>query len=236
MEKMNGRNPEQSRKLFGMIARRYDVVNYVLSLGQMERWRQEAVRWADLQEGHRVLDAFCGTGGLALVASRMTPDISVVGVDFTPEMLQRAREKAQNILRECPLEFHLADVTALPFPDEYFDRILIGFGLRHLSDLEKGISELHRVLKKGGILVNLDTNPPDALLPRSAYHFLFRCVVPALGWMFTQNWNGYAYFGKTIKQFPCKGELLSLFLKKGFVDGAFHEKFGGAITLYRIVK
>ncbi|MHA2609310.1 MAG: ubiquinone/menaquinone biosynthesis methyltransferase [bacterium JZ-2024 1] len=228
--------PEQVRELFGIIASKYDMVNYVLSLGQMERWRQEAVQWADLKEGHRVLDAFCGTGGLALAASRMTPNICVIGVDFTPEMVQRAREKMQNILRECPLDFRLADVISLPFPDEYFDRILIGFGLRHLSDLEKGIAELYRVLKKGGILVNLDTNPPSTPLLGSAYSFLFHWVVPVLGWMFTRNWNGYAYFGKTIKQFPCKEELLSLFHKKGFVDGAFREEFGGAITLYRIEK
>ena len=233
---MNMRHPEHIQKLFGMIAHRYDMVNYVLSLGQMEKWRQEAVQWADLREGHRVLDAFCGTGGLALVASRMTPNICVIGVDFTPEMLQRAREKTQNVLRQCPLEFQLADVTALPFPDEYFDRILIGFGLRHLSDLEKGIGELYRVLKKGGILVNLDTNPPGSLLPRVAYHIFFGWGVPALGWMFTRNWDGYAYFGKSIQQFPSKAELLSLFQKKGFVGGAFREKFGGAITLYRIEK
>ncbi len=227
---------EQVQNLFNHIAPRYDTVNCILSLGLMGKWRERALEMVDLQSGQKILDAFCGTGGFALFAARHSPHSSIVGVDFSQAMIEWAMKRREAIARDAPLEFVLADVCSLPFPDEHFDRILIGFGLRHLNNLEKGLSELYRVLRKGGILVNLDTNPPSspALVP--VYRFLFRWIVPALGWAFAKSWDGYAYFGRTILQFPCREELVFLFQKAGFQGGRYVSELGGGITIYRMEK
>jgi demethylmenaquinone methyltransferase / 2-methoxy-6-polyprenyl-1,4-benzoquinol methylase len=210
---------EGVQRMFDRIAPVYDAMNRVMTAGLDRRWRKATIR-ATVEAGDRVLDACCGTGDLAL-AARAAGAGSVVGVDFSERMLERARRKAPE------LEWIQADVLALPLADGSFDAAVVGFGVRNVEDLEAGIRELRRVLRPGGRLGILEITTPRGFLA-PFYRVWFDRIVPLLGRLLPGG-DAYTYLPASVRRFPGPEELVSLLERCGFGNVEFR-LFGGSIV------
>jgi demethylmenaquinone methyltransferase/2-methoxy-6-polyprenyl-1,4-benzoquinol methylase len=206
------------RSMFDAIARIYDPMNRVLTAGLDGRWRRRTAE-AAVRAGDRVLDACCGTGDLALADERAGG--TVTGLDFSEPMLARARRKSASV------EWVQGDALALPFPDGSFDAVTVGFGVRNVVDLERGLAELRRVLRPGGRLGVLDITTPRGVL-RPFYSVWFDRVVPLLGKALPGG-SAYTYLPASVRRFPGAPELAGLIRAAG-VDQVDYRLFAGGIV------
>ena len=213
--------PDTVRGMFDRIAPVYDVMNRVMTAGLDRRWRRLAVGEV-VWPGDRVLDACCGTGDLAVEAERRGG--RVVGLDFSPRMLERARRKSGAI------EWVQGDALALPFGDAEFDAATVGFGVRNLADLEGGLRELARVLRPGGKLAVLEITRPRGVL-RLFYSLWFDRIVPLLGKVLPGG-AAYAYLPASVRRFPGPDDLSALFERAGFEDVRYRLLGGGIVALH----
>ena len=214
--------PEAVRSMFDRIAPVYDAMNRVMTAGLDVRWRRIAAA-AIVRPGDRVLDAACGTGDLAL-AARDAGAAEVVGVDFSPRMLERARRKSPAI------EWVQGDILALPFADGSFDTATVGFGIRNVADLEQGLRELRRVLRPGGRLAVLEITTPRGPL-RPFFNVWFERVVPLLGRALPGG-RAYTYLPASVKRFPPAEELAALLSLCGFDEVTFRLLAGSIVALH----
>jgi len=209
---------DKVRALFAAIARRYDLLNDLMSLGLHRRWKQRLVQLAG--QPCTVLDLCCGTGDFA---QRFTG--SVVGVDFSSEMLRVAAARATRA------RWVLADALRLPFPDDSFDVVSIGYGLRNLADLNAGLCEIHRVLRPGGTLLSLDFGKPDNGLWRALYFAHLRFWLPVLGRIFAGNADAYGYILASLQAYPAQRGVQESMERNGFVECKFEECCAGAMAI-----
>jgi demethylmenaquinone methyltransferase/2-methoxy-6-polyprenyl-1,4-benzoquinol methylase len=211
--------------MFDRIAPVYDAMNRVMTAGLDLRWRRLAAA-AAVRPGDRVLDAACGTGDLALADLRAGA-ASVTGVDFSTRMLERARRKAPHI------EWVEGDLLSLPFADASFDAATIGFGVRNVADLERGLRELRRVLRPGGRLAILEITTPRGVL-RPFFRLWFDRIVPQLGRVLPGG-SAYAYLPASVRRFPDAEELVRLMGNAGFASPRFRLLAGSIIALHTAV-
>jgi demethylmenaquinone methyltransferase/2-methoxy-6-polyprenyl-1,4-benzoquinol methylase len=210
------------RRMFDRIAPVYDAMNRLMTAGLDGRWRRLTVEEV-VRPGDRVLDACCGTGDLALAAARRGA-VSVVGLDFSESMLERARRKDPTI------EWMQADALALPFANDSFDAATVGFGVRNLADLEAGLRELARVLRPGGRLGVLEiTRPRGVLAP--FYRLWFDHVIPMLGRLLPGG-AAYTYLPASVRRFPGPDELAELLERTGFAGVRYRLFAGGIVALH----
>ena len=188
--------------MFASIAKRYDRANTILSVGVHHLWRRRAVRRAGVRRGKRVLDCATGTGNLAIAFRRAGAD--VVGVDFTPEMLELARAKGQSI------RFELADVTSLPFSNDSFDVASIAFGIRNVADPKKAIQEMARVVRTGGRVVVLEFGQPRNRVARALYGSYRKYLLARVGGAVTGQRQAYEYLESSSAQFPSGFDFATL--------------------------
>jgi demethylmenaquinone methyltransferase/2-methoxy-6-polyprenyl-1,4-benzoquinol methylase len=201
--------------VFTRIAPRYDLLNRVMTGGRDRRWRAITVAETRLRPGGTALDVATGTGDLALALARVAgPAGHVVGVDFTAAMLDLARHKA----RAAPVapEFRHADALDLPFPDDAFDAVTIGFGLRNVADVPRALSEMYRVLRPGGRLACLEITRPRVPLLAAGFYAYFDHVVPRLGAILNGAREAYTYLPTSLQSFPDAPALRLLMLGAGF--------------------
>jgi len=221
------------REMFGRIAPRYDLLNHLLSLDIDKVWRRRvAKRFSAILHipSARVLDLCCGTGDLALAFRKEAPaGAEIIGSDFVPEMLDRARGKAA--ASGARLTFVEADALSLPFEDESFDLVSCSFGFRNLANYERGMLEIFRVLKPGGAAAILEFAEPKAKLFGNLYRFYFRRVLPLLGGLISGNSSAYTYLPSSVSKFPTPEELQSLFERAGYKETQFERWTGGIVTL-----
>jgi demethylmenaquinone methyltransferase/2-methoxy-6-polyprenyl-1,4-benzoquinol methylase len=213
--------PAEVRSMFDAIARVYDPMNRVLTAGLDGRWRRAAAA-AVVRPGDRVLDACCGTGDLALADERAGG--TVTGVDFSERMLERARRKSSSI------EWVQGDALELPFPDASFDAVTVGFGVRNVADVDRGLAELRRVLRPGGRLGVLDITTPRGVL-RPFYRVWFDRAVPALGKVLPGG-TAYTYLPASVRRFPEADELADLVRAAGFEQVGYRLFAGGIVALH----
>jgi demethylmenaquinone methyltransferase/2-methoxy-6-polyprenyl-1,4-benzoquinol methylase len=209
------------RSMFDAIARVYDPMNRILTAGLDGRWRRRTAE-AVVRPGDRVLDACCGTGDLALADE--SAGGTVTGLDFSESMLERARRKSGSI------EWIRGDALALPFPDASFDAVTVGFGVRNVTDLERGLAELRRVLRPGGRLGVVDITTPRGLL-RPFYSVWFDRVVPLLGKALPGG-SAYTYLPASVRRFPGAEELAGLIRAAGFERVGYRLFAGGIVALH----
>lgn len=184
---------------FDKIARTYDRLNRVMTLGLDRRWRRRAVR--DLHGN--VLDVACGTGDM--VVELLKHGCTVTGIDLSDEMLAIARQKATSAI------FQLGNAEALPFPDASFDAVTCAFGVRNFVHLEQGLGEMLRVLKPGGRMVILELATPDSKLIRPFYNLYTKHIIPWLGSRIAGNREAYTYLPESVERFPKGDAFLRLF-------------------------
>jgi demethylmenaquinone methyltransferase/2-methoxy-6-polyprenyl-1,4-benzoquinol methylase len=222
------------REMFGRIAPRYDLLNHLLSLDIDKVWRRRVARTfsAVLRDANaRALDLCCGTGDLAFAFRReASTGAQIIGCDFVPEMLVRARAKAA--ATGAAVEFVEADALHLPFADGSFDLASCAFGFRNLANYERGLQEIRRVLKPGGAAGILEFAEPPGKVFGALYRFYFRHVLPLLGGIISGNATAYTYLPNSVSKFPPPEVLKLLFERAGFADVQFERWTGGIVTLH----
>jgi demethylmenaquinone methyltransferase/2-methoxy-6-polyprenyl-1,4-benzoquinol methylase len=213
--------PDAVRTMFDRISPVYDAMNRTMTMGLDQRWRRVAAS-AVVRPGDRVLDACCGTGDLALAAVRAGG--RVTGLDFSERMLERARQKSAEV------EWVHGDALALPFEDGTFDAATVGFGVRNLDDLERGLAELRRVLRAGGRVAILEITRPRGMLA-PFYRLWFDGLVPLLGKLLPGG-SAYTYLPASVRRFPGPEELAELLRGAAFEDVRWRTFAGGIVAVH----
>jgi demethylmenaquinone methyltransferase/2-methoxy-6-polyprenyl-1,4-benzoquinol methylase len=217
--------------MFSGIARRYDLLNHLLSGNIDKRWRRKTARALEssLIEGARVLDVACGTGDLSLVLAEAGA-ARVIGLDFCRPMLEIARRKAVADSRSIP--FVEGDALRLPFADATFDAVTIAFGLRNLASVADGLRELRRVLKPGGRLAVLEFSSPVVPGFRALFRFYFTRVLPHIGGLVSGSRGAYEYLPDSVSRFPDQKRLVELMRAEGFEGVEYSNLTGGIAALH----
>ena len=221
----------QVRTMFDRIAGVYDLMNTAMTAGMHHRWRERAAESAEVGPGDAALDVCCGTGDLALeLAGRVGPEGSVVGCDFSEQMLDLARAKA---LRRgaSNARFEWADALELPYEGRSFDAVTVGFGARNLADLDRGLAELARVLRPRGRLVILEISQPRRPPLSTFYSLWFDRIVPLLGTIAGDR-SAYTYLPESVKRFPSPHGLAERMAACGFERVRYLVLAGGIITIH----
>jgi len=192
--------------LFATIARHYDLINDLQSFGLHRRWKRRVIGLAAVKSGQRALDLCCGTGDLALSLAQRGAETT--GLDFSPQMLEVAETRRQKIckssLQSANPKFIQGDAQQIPFPDNSFDIVTVGYGLRNLASWERGLDEMFRVAKPGARLIVLEFGKPANALWRKTYFTHLKCSVPLIGLLFCGNAQAYAYILESLKHYPAQ--------------------------------
>jgi demethylmenaquinone methyltransferase/2-methoxy-6-polyprenyl-1,4-benzoquinol methylase len=191
--------------LFASIARRYDLLNDLQSFALHRLWKRRVVQLAKVQTGNRALDLCCGTGDIALALAKRGAE--TIGLDFSDKMLEVAEARRQKENRKSQIanpKFLQGDAQQLPFPENSFDIVTVGYGLRNLASWEKGLEEMLRVAKPGGRMIILEFGKPANLIWRKIYFTHLKCSVPLIGLLFCGNPQAYAYILESLKHYPAQ--------------------------------
>lgn len=219
--------------LFNNIARRYDLINDVQSGGLHRWWKRRLVRMADVRAGSAALDLCCGTGDIAFALAKH--GARVTGLDFSEAMLAVARERAK-AQPGCAVGFLQGDAMHLPFADDSFDAVTVGYGLRNLVDPVQGLREMHRVARPGGRLLVLDFGKPSNRLWRKLYYGYLRCMVPVFGRVFCGNWAAYAYILESLEHYMAQEGVAAAMREMGCREVRVLNFFGGAMSINAALK
>jgi demethylmenaquinone methyltransferase/2-methoxy-6-polyprenyl-1,4-benzoquinol methylase len=213
--------------MFGAIADRYDLMNRLMTMGRDQRWREQAVEVSGLSPGDWALDVATGTGDLAfLLAGAVGQEGRVVGVDFTPQMLRLARQKA--IRKGLEVQFRAADAQDLPFTEGTFRAVTCGFGLRNFEDRQKGLNEMARVTGSGGRVVILELTPPQNVLARRYMNE----VIPRMGQVLARARDAYTYLPESAEEFPQPRELGVMMQRAGLRKVTYRLLNFGTVALH----
>src|SRR5690349_12231859 len=221
--------------MFGRVAGRYDLLNTIMTAGLHHAWRERAVERAELRPGESALDICCGTGDLTLaLARRVALDGHVVGCDFSEPMLDLAREKASERGVDG-VRFEWADALQLPYDAARFDAVTVGFGIRNLADLERGLHEMARVLRPGGRLVILEITQPTRRPLSTFFSLWFDRIVPLLGGL-SDDSGAYAYLPDSVRSFPAPERLAEMMDSAGMAGIRWTVLAGGIIAIHSGVR
>ncbi len=223
--------PARVRGMFGSIARRYDLMNTLMTGGMHHRWRRLGLEAARLKPGDAALDVCCGTGDFSfLLFEAVGPLGSVTGVDFSRRMLEVAREKARR--RGRPVDFRWGDATSLGFSDGTFDAVTVGFGVRNIPDIGRAFAEMARVVRPGGRVVCLEITRPSQKPFEQFYGIWFDRLVPALGRVISRDGSAYSYLPSSVRRFPPAPELADIMRAAGLADVSYRLLAGSIIAIH----
>jgi demethylmenaquinone methyltransferase/2-methoxy-6-polyprenyl-1,4-benzoquinol methylase len=206
---------EQVATMFNNIAPKYDFLNQLLSMGIHKGWRRKAVRLLKDIHPKTILDIATGTGDFAIETMKLNPD-KVIGVDISEGMLKFGVEKINKLGLQNKIELKLGDSENLPFSDNSFDAITVGFGVRNFENLEKGINDIYRVLSPNGMIAILEFSKPRKFPIKQFYNFYFKVVTPAVGKLFSKDSSAYSYLPESVNAFPDGESFLAVLKKAGF--------------------
>ena len=225
----------QVNRMFDRVAGRYDLLNSLMTAGLHHRWRERAAARTGLGSGDSALDVCCGTGDLSLeLAKLVAPEGRVVGCDFSEPMLDLAREKAAERGVDG-VRFEWADALELPYDGGRFDGVTVGFGVRNLADLDRGLRELARVLKPGGRVVILEFTRPRRQPFSFFYSLWFDRIVPLLGTL-SSDPDAYSYLPESVRTFPDPEGLAAKLERAGFGSIRYLVLAGGIVVVHSAVK
>ncbi|HLV38212.1 bifunctional demethylmenaquinone methyltransferase/2-methoxy-6-polyprenyl-1,4-benzoquinol methylase UbiE [Xanthomarina sp.] len=222
---------EQVTKMFDAISKEYDGLNRVISFGIDIKWRKKVVALVAKTQANSVLDIATGTGDLAINLAQ-TNAKQIIGLDISKGMLEVGKQKVLNKNLQDRIEMVVGDSENLPFEDNHFDAITVGFGIRNFETLEKGLSEIHRVLKPGGIFVILETSVPTKTPFKQGYNLYSKNILPIIGKLFSKDRSAYRYLSDSASVFPY-GETLNNILREiGFINVESKPQTFGVATIY----
>lgn len=223
---------QRVHKVFEKISEDYDKMNSVISFQQHIRWRKDTMKRMNVQPGSKALDVCCGTADWTIaLAEAVGPSGEVTGLDFSQNMLNVGKEKVERLgLNQVKL-IH-GNAMELPFPDNSFDYVTIGFGLRNVPDYLQVLKEMHRVVKPGGIGVCLETSQPTLIGYRQLFFFYFRYIMPVFGKLFAKSYQEYSWLQESARDFPGMRELARMFEQAGFKSVTYKPYSGGAAAVH----
>lgn len=222
MTTVNPYNQTESKKaqvaeMFNNISQRYDLLNHILSMGIDILWRRKAIKLLQEVKPDTVLDVATGTGDFAIEALRLKPS-KITGIDISKGMLDMGKIKMKDKGYDSKIEMLLGDSENLPFNDNMFDAITVGFGVRNFENLEKGITEMRRVLSEKGKVAILEFSKPRKFPIKQFYNFYFLNVLPAIGKLISKDPRAYTYLPESVKAFPDGEDFVSIMQKCGYKE------------------
>ena len=227
-----GEKGRQVEHMFDRIAHSYDLLNHCLSLGIDKRWRRAAINSLRPYAPKKMLDVATGTGDFALLAARTLGPESLLGVDISEEMLEVGRKKILQAGLADVVSFRREDCMALSLPDGEYDALTVAYGIRNFQDLDRGLSEMYRVLRPGGRLVIIELTAPRRFPMRQLFWLYSHVLMPLVGRLVSRDSKAYSYLPATMEAFP-QGEVMREILQKaGFREVEFRRFTFGLSTLY----
>ena len=232
----NGEKATQVEQMFDNIAPTYDTLNHRLSWNIDRGWRRKAIRQLAPFSPRSVLDIATGTGDFAIMAAQMLHPEQLVGADISEGMMQIGRQKVLQSGLEHVIRFEREDCTALSYPDATYDAVTAAFGIRNFADLDRGLSEMCRVLKKGGHLSIVELTQPVTFPMKQLFRIYSHTVLPVYGRMISKDTAAYTYLTKTIEAFPQGERMVDILLRAGFAEASFRRLTFGICTMYFATK
>ena len=226
---------QQVARMFNSIAWRYDFLNHFLSFGIDHYWRKQAINALKKSRPQLILDVATGTGDLAITALQLNP-VKVFGVDISSDMLEIGRKKLLKKNLQHKIELLEVDSEKLIFEDNKFDALTVGFGVRNFENLEKGLTEMFRVLKPGGKLVVLEFSQPTSSVMRGLYNFYSTKVTPFLGKLISKDKAAYTYLHESVSAFPFGKDFTNILEKTGYQNTNIRPLTFGIATVYTAEK
>ncbi|MED3571854.1 demethylmenaquinone methyltransferase [Cytobacillus praedii] len=223
---------ERVHHVFEKIYGNYDKMNSVISFQQHLRWRKDTMKKMNVQKGSKALDVCCGTADWTIaLAEAVGEKGEVIGLDFSKNMLKIGEQKVKEMnLKQVKLVH--GNAMELPFPDNTFDNVTIGFGLRNVPDYLQVLKEMHRVVKPGGLAVCLETSQPTMIGYKQAYYFYFRFIMPMFGKIFAKSYKEYSWLQESARDFPGMKELARMFENAGFDQVSYKPYTGGVAAVH----
>ncbi|MBF4985422.1 bifunctional demethylmenaquinone methyltransferase/2-methoxy-6-polyprenyl-1,4-benzoquinol methylase UbiE [Nonlabens mediterrranea] len=227
---------EQVTKMFDTISGEYDGLNRMISLGLDQKWRANVVDMVAATNPDSIMDIATGTGDLVIQMAQKTSASRLIGLDISSGMLEVGKIKVKKEELDNRIEMVLGDSEDLPFEDNSIDAVTVSYGVRNFEDLEKGLSEIRRVLKPQGILVILETSVPTKFPFKQGYYVFSKLVVPTIGKIFSKDKIAYGYLQKSASTFPYGDRFNNILKKVGFNNVEHFLQFHGASTIYKAIK
>ncbi|WP_456274227.1 demethylmenaquinone methyltransferase [Bacillus sp. AK031] len=233
---MNQSKEQRVHTVFEKIYGNYDKMNSLISFQQHKRWRKDTMKRMAVKKGASALDVCCGTADWTLALAEAVGNKGTVkGLDFSQNMLKIGEEKVRNS-GMGQVELIHGNAMELPFEDNSFDYVTIGFGLRNVPDYLHVLKEMHRVLKPGGMAVCLETSQPTMFGYRQLYYFYFQFLMPVFGKVFAKSYNEYSWLQESAKDFPGMKELADMFRDAGFDEVNYKPYTGGVAAMHMGLK
>jgi demethylmenaquinone methyltransferase/2-methoxy-6-polyprenyl-1,4-benzoquinol methylase len=230
-----GSKKEQVATMFNNISKKYDFLNHFLSMGIDIIWRKKAIKMLQPTQPKQILDIATGTGDFAIAALKLNPT-KVTGVDISEGMLNVGKQKMIDKGYSDRIELKLGDSENLEFSDNTFDAYTVGFGVRNFENLEKGLSEMLRVLKPNGTAIVLEFSKPKTFPIKQLYNFYFNKVLPGIGKMVSKDSSAYTYLPKSVDAFPDGQEFVDILKKVGYKDASARPLMFGIASIYKATK
>jgi demethylmenaquinone methyltransferase/2-methoxy-6-polyprenyl-1,4-benzoquinol methylase len=231
-----GEKAKQVETMFDNIAPTYDKLNHRLSWDIDRGWRKKAIRLLMPFHPQTMLDIATGTGDFAILAAQMLQPKRLVGADISEGMMAIGAEKVRKLGLQDVISFAKEDCLSLSYPDESFDAVTAAFGIRNFADLDKGLSEMCRVLRKGGHLSIVELTTPVSFPMKQLFHIYSHTVLPIYGRLISKDQSAYSYLTKTIEAFPQGERMVGILQQAGFSEASFRRLTFGICTMYFATK
>lgn len=226
---------EQVATMFDNISKEYDGLNRVISFGIDVSWRKKVTRIVSKNNPKQILDIATGTGDLAMMMAKIDPD-KITGLDISAGMLEIGKEKIAKAKLTDKIEMIVGDSENMPFPDNTFDAITVSFGVRNFANLDKGLTEIRRVLKPNGTFVVLETSNPTKFPFKQGYKFYTSFILPIIGKIFSKDKVAYSYLSESANTFPFGKDFDNILQKNGFINTEYNPVTFGVATIYSATK
>ncbi len=226
---------EQVAEMFNNISKKYDFLNHFLSLGIDILWRKKAISLLKDDAPKTILDIATGTGDFAIEALKLNPD-KIIGVDISKGMLEVGKKKMTRLGHDQMIELQLGDSERLLFDDNKFDAVIVAFGVRNFENLEKGLTDMFRVLKPSGKVVILEFSRPSMFPFKQLYSFYFKAILPLIGKIVSKDDSAYTYLPESVQQFPDGKDFMGILSKIGFKETKCTSLTFGISSIYTGIK
>ena len=226
---------EQVTEMFDNVSYNYDFLNRILTFGIDVKWRKRVVRIVGEKKPKMILDIATGTGDFAIMLARLNPK-KIIGLDISKGMLDVGIKKVKAKKLEQVIEMVLGDSENLPFENNSFDAITVGFGVRNFEDLDKGLQEIYRVLKPNGVFAVLETSQPEKFPAKQLFSFYSKYIIPTVGKLFSKDKNAYSYLPESAAIFPFGEKFNNILTKNGFNTATNIPLTFGAASIYTATK
>lgn len=222
--------------MFDRISPKYDALNHLLSFNIDKVWRQKTAKAVAKSQPKVILDLATGTADLAIALAKHNPLAHIIGMDLSEKMLEIGKDKVTKRKLDNQIELQVGDAAALPFEDNSFDAVTVAFGVRNFEDLDKGLSEIQRVLKPMGQAFILEFSMPEKFPVKQVYRLYFKYILPKIGKWVSKDAHAYSYLPESVDRFPDPSVFLGTLSNNGLIKGAARRLGWGIATLYWATK